>query len=500
LACRYPTGSIELMIHTIESDGSMRLSISDVNRQKDLINLKFLKLSGNTGWSLNAPSGNFIVRLPEKTISITLPINSQPVFISTDATPYDLTIALWIANFVNRSSIVNTNANINTTTKSVNNFGDNLNSNNAIQNNNKCQINNKLTDADGPPPLNPNLILCNQTDPPSGGGCSNSECCIPHDLVCTFPSSKINVDWPIGPDVLNWGRIETDQVTIQMYGFPCAPNVNIYIGDCCYSHDIGVWCADSDLALLGVNSLFALCVTDAVITALSNAYPCDDGSIGCWFARRAFDLCKLAFSWDLILLETFLFIAMEAFVAADLLTRGDYTNKGEINSASCLCGGNLPTYQCNGDSISGTPPNPASRCRNLCVENGKSENGCYWCTYDCTYDTNGNYSGVGIQSDPDNRLCCCPGSAGTCDFNGTPCEPIPNDFTNHCKNYYPYCYWKCVTKSRFVIGPGGLSGPAALFGSNLTDQVDPNQITEWELINSSNLPCDPVPAKPQFNC
>ena len=238
--------------------------------------------------------------------------------------------------------------------------------------------------------------------------------CIDHDLVCTPASGKQTDNWP-------W---TSDHRHIQWWA-PCIGSFTTDISECCFNHDIALWCAHSQGDFPGINATAEACVMAKVI---ANAYATLSSKLcGPWWLRIIeADICyPLITSW-LVAIDWSLFVLVDlAFTAAELFMASDLTNFDYSHDCSCLCGGSMPTTQCS-DATGFTN---FTDCTDICQLYGPSKGkyeSCYKCGWVCEYDGNGNSSKVFDDGTDTNLnpagLPCCPGTAESCNPpKGDPC-------------------------------------------------------------------------------
>lgn len=424
-SCTYSSGVVEQLSFHKSSKNRMTVRITDVHRKKSLTEFEFVRSSDGANWEIEIQSGKASIALPQGTVHFAIPVTNSRITIPVDTKPSDIMLNLWIANFTLRNSIV----------KVANRLRDEPSA---------APIPSfelgggafAIPDLRGSPNPGPDCPASSSETPPGRGGCSSTECCIPHDLVCTLPAVPF---WLPG---LGTGGIESGTGGhLAWFRDSCGNTITIDITNCCFHHDIDMWCSENDWQLSGANATAALCVATSLGIAIANES-----------SKNVFDeLCIVAMQiiaplyWPLTFSEVFLSLESILFWPDSR----DLVGYRGMNSASCLCGGNLPTYQCGG--VEQKPNAPASRCNDLCVGAGLTANEkCFPCSWQCQRDSAGNHIGTYLQTDQSGqRLPCCPGSACTTDFDGTPCKSFADaDAKCNCSEC-GYCCG-CVHKH---IGP-----------------------------------------------
>lgn len=145
----------------------------------------------------------------------------------------------------------------------------------------------------------------------------DSECmCINHDMGCTAE-----------PIITLGGKLKLL--------FFCAGFFEVDVYECCFNHDVALWCSSGleASALLGVSLI--TCFEEKII----DKYIEESSSLCAFFGLPL--LMSLLVSWPIVL-SPFIGIVMH------FSTGSEYRNKDNSNSDSCLCGGDLPTVCCTG--------------------------------------------------------------------------------------------------------------------------------------------------------
>jgi hypothetical protein len=260
--------------------------------------------------------------------------------------------------------------------------------------------------------------LCSQVQiQPSG-----QSDCIVHDLVCTPFSGQ---DWPFS----------SDHKHIEFWA-PCVGSYQADISGCCFNHDIACWCSHNqgDIALANFNVIN--CIIESIIAGAYTALAQAD----LFFLAAAF-CATLIFAWQATLL-TFsvlgvpvvgaLYVLFNVFYDATLTWLTDapcYFNFDHSHDNSCLCGGTMPTTQCQG--LVGNNYGP---CVDICKLAGDSgnETGCFNCGWVCDTTQNPPVP-VWTPTAPSGQT-CCPGTQEECISESA--APIPTCCYN--------CWWNCL--------------------------------------------------------
>ncbi|MEI8133510.1 MAG: hypothetical protein WCH46_00365 [bacterium] len=298
--------------------------------------------------------------------------------------------------------------------------------------------------------------------------------CINHDMVCTNE-----------PFLKTMGIVFDNGSTIER-NVVCYGALNIDVLDCCKQHDIGFWCAKSILEASLANFSVIGCITNKVNAAETMAY--SGGNLLCKIAnffKSVWDTIKGVVSELVETLATLigellyvvsvgideLIYALSLFSIKipgswfDLLNQtfsgvaDSLANFDGRNSDSCLCGGRVPTTICSSQGT-GTK----DECRDICIEMGYREEGCYPCSWKCTYDAKGNPTGRVFDRSPNVGMPCCPGTEssylipdylgnrGCSHANDLRFEPCPSCQT---------CDWNCVQASPSSFGTWKRDAPKA---------------------------------------
>lgn len=289
--------------------------------------------------------------------------------------------------------------------------------------------------------------------------------CVGHDLVCTgmeIDKPGFHVHFPFGGDH-----------TQVVFFAPCLGYFSTNIEKCCVPHDIGYWCAHDAWEVLNADTTVIHCVVDAVYArAFEILGSLDDGPVKwlCWLEMK---IVLGALEGIVGFLVTLAVLIKDAWMGwIDNNPDSPMFNFNHAHDESCLCRntktglkGTKPTVQCPGANRPGLAP--PSQCRDLCKELGLNED-CYDCTYECAHDGNGKYIPPPyVKTDPAGKLKCCPGSAGTKDFDGkTLCQSIDAAEARCNCSQCGYCCG-CVKKHLGpIIPPPGKGGNVITLGTD----------------------------------
>lgn len=242
--------------------------------------------------------------------------------------------------------------------------------------------------------------------------------CIPHDLTCT---KLFGDSWPFSGDHkhIQWTA-------------PCVGTYMVDISQCCFDHDVQLWCADGAFDIALFNASVAACIIGAVT---SKAIEIVFSNMPSGFGGFIFVMtCLIAITLWMgvvgliggILYEV---IATLAILGQDLLTNTDLYGYGRLNN-SCLCDLGKDTVDCN------------NRCRNLCCELGKEVKDCACCKWYCTYHPITNkLTGVGINKKGKAPwVPCCQGTVSTVNEDGSPCGLSKDQARTLCPPTNPYIF------------------------------------------------------------
>ncbi|MFA7325052.1 MAG: hypothetical protein WC121_00160 [Candidatus Kapaibacterium sp.] len=145
----------------------------------------------------------------------------------------------------------------------------------------------------------------------------DSECmCINHDMGCSAE-----------PVITRGGKLK--------FWYPCAGSFDVDVYDCCFNHDVALWCSSGieTAALLGVRLI--TCFEEKIIEK---------------YLEESSALCS--FFWLPLLVSKLVFLPtlLSPFfgIIVDLFTGAEFRNSDGAHSDSCLCGGDLPTACCGG--------------------------------------------------------------------------------------------------------------------------------------------------------
>lgn len=145
----------------------------------------------------------------------------------------------------------------------------------------------------------------------------DSECmCINHDMGCTSE-----------PLITRGGKFK--------FWFMCAGSFETDVFECCYNHDIALWCTS------GYDTAIELAV---VLIA------CMEGKIIDKYLEKSSEICAF-FGLPLLmvtLLSLPLILSPLIGVIMEIATRAEFRNSNGDHDDSCLCGGDLPTVCCSG--------------------------------------------------------------------------------------------------------------------------------------------------------
>ncbi len=264
--------------------------------------------------------------------------------------------------------------------------------------------------------LSASKIQAKASKQPLDNGNGDSSCpCIDHDLVCTPASGKQTDNWP-------W---TSDHRHIQWWA-PCIGSFTTDIAQCCFNHDIALWCAHSQWDFPGINATAEACVMSNVIAAAWATLSSQLSQQPWWLRGFEAAICyPLVTAWQ-IALDLSLFILVDAaFTGAELFMASNLTNFDGAHDCSCLCGGSDPTIQCS-DATGFTHFTDCTDICQLAGGSAASHEICHKCGWYCKYDANGKPSkAFDDGSDPSrnpNGLACCPGTAQACNpSQGPPC-------------------------------------------------------------------------------
>jgi hypothetical protein len=239
--------------------------------------------------------------------------------------------------------------------------------------------------------------------------------CVPHDLKCTSP---------LGSNQL---PIFTSDKTHVIFVAPCIGSYSVDIGNCCFDHDIGIWCAKNLADVSGANLKVSSCVIGNIIAQAWNTLWEESKSVP-WYLRP-FELlicAALISTWQASLIAELPILFGIFNLAYDLLlfnwlkSNPCYADFDGRHADSCLCGGTVPTSQCAGVGDYGA-------CTDLCkLTKTTGIEQCHRCGYTCEY-VNGIPksefdSGTDRVTNP-NGWPCCPGTSLSC--TTTPPPPCP---------------------------------------------------------------------------
>jgi hypothetical protein len=233
------------------------------------------------------------------------------------------------------------------------------------------------------------VIRKERGEKPSGGDGTRNErgeiqgdevMCTPHDMGCSALST---------PD----GKLN--------FWFPCAGSFSSDIFDCCYRHDVGIYCATSIVDAIAEDLDLVHCISAKIIAAGIEEMS--------WTCRWLFAPLLITFINSLSILG---YIFMPFW-----LYKSELTNYDGSHSKSCLCGGNIPTVCCDSEKVRSICLDKNCNKVNLCIAKGERISNpqcnpsvnkkCYNCSWKCRYDDNGDYVGKEYVTDPTRKLPCC---------------------------------------------------------------------------------------------
>jgi len=206
--------------------------------------------------------------------------------------------------------------------------------------------------------------------------------CTPHDMGCSgggliTPDGKFN------------------------FWFPCAGSFSADVYDCCYRHDVGLYCSTTFWDSSAEDLDLIHCISAKIIAAGIEEMS--------W-------ICKWLFALPLITLIEGLSVIGYIFMPGIADYESEQVNYDGRHNKSCLCGGNIPTICCDSDKVRSICLDKNCNKVNLCVAKGKrisnpqcnpSNKNCFNCYWKCLYNDQGDYVGKEYVTDPTRKLPCC---------------------------------------------------------------------------------------------
>ncbi len=206
---------------------------------------------------------------------------------------------------------------------------------------------------------------------PTGPRVPGDAVCINHDLECTLGGLG---KFYLMVDVPCKGRVVVDGAQ-----------------DCCREHDIHWWCASNYAEKMAADAEVAACMGLKALETIYQELPW-----WCWIVLTppAIGVLALLLSAAFTLLVTLiLWIGAHDWKGTGLIGGGHEAN-------SCLCGGDVPTYQCD-------HPEDGLLCDRPPVRHGGSGEACY----ECYYYMHPTKHSCFLQTDPTGKCPeCCPGT------------------------------------------------------------------------------------------
>lgn len=159
-----------------------------------------------------------------------------------------------------------------------------------------------------PLPLEPEVSDCKEKY-----GIEGDCMCINQDMKCSVPFIR-----------------ETGKISLLT---PCVGHFEPDLSECCFNHDIGLWCTSGVVEGAHLGNDLINCFEEKIISAYTYKAP---------FLCEFFELPVL---WLVLIgLPT----SLSGLMGALMGLKGEYRNKDGKNSNSCLCGGDIPTFCCGG--------------------------------------------------------------------------------------------------------------------------------------------------------
>ncbi len=183
------------------------------------------------------------------------------------------------------------------------------------------------------------------------------------------------------------------------FWFPCAGSFSVDVYDCCYKHDVDIYCSTSYGDALSKDYDVVNCIHAKIIEAGFEAMS--------WTCIWVFGPLLLAF---------FTVTSIIGYIGALIWDyKSELVNYNGSHKDSCLCGGTKPTECCDSDKVRSICLDKDCKKVDLCKAKGKRINNpqcnpqkkCFNCFWKCLYSDQGDYLGKEYVRDPAKKLPCC---------------------------------------------------------------------------------------------